>query len=421
MMDLGIPLATERVKPGLSRVRRLLSALGEPQGRFPAIHVGGTNGKGSVVAFLESVFIAAGYRVGAYTSPDLGDPTERIRVRGERIPEGRLRDILRGTVGPLPEEERPTYFEAMTAAAYAHFAAEGVDLAVVEVGLGGRFDATNCLPRKLLSLVTSVELDHPEFFGPGYSRAAWEKAGIAAQGVPFLTVERKVEVLAIFAREAKSSGSALVLLDPDDIQPVELSWERAVWRSREDPLDLGEFETGLVAAYQRGNIALVLGALRELVGGWEIPKGAIREGLYRARWPGRFEVVSRRPYIVLDGAHNPAGARALLESLRSLPEPSGRRILLFGTLREKPIKAMAEILFPHFHRVVLVAPDNPRALPSEALLHQARRLGVTYRLGGGVRETLRDILSDLGEDDLLVVTGSLYTVAEARHELYRAP
>lgn len=287
------------------------------------------------------------------------------------------------------------------------------------MGLGGRFDATNCLGRKLLCLVTSVELDHLEFFGPGYSRAAWEKAGIAALGVPLLTVERKVEVLATFAREAKAAGSALVLLDPEDVEPVELSWERAVWRSREDPLGLGEFETGLIAGYQRANIALVLGALRELVGGLGVPKGAIYQGLAEARWPGRFEVVSRRPYIVLDGAHNPAGARGLLESLRVLPQPRGRRTLVFGVLREKPVRAMVEILFPHFDEVVLVAPDNARALPPEALAHQARRLGVRYRIGGSVPEAIREVLTDLGEEDLLLVAGSLYTVGEARVELGR--
>ncbi|HAF71389.1 TPA: bifunctional folylpolyglutamate synthase/dihydrofolate synthase [Candidatus Acetothermia bacterium] len=417
--DVFALLAPEReVKPGLERVRCLLSRLGHPEGRFPSIHVGGTNGKGSVVAFLESVLLAGGIQVGAYTSPDLGDPTERVRVGGRPIPERRLSGLIEEAILPLEEllsgPGRPTFFEAMTAAAFAYFAREGVELALVEVGLGGRYDATSSLARPFLTLITSVEEDHIDFFGPGLSQAAWEKAGIARQGVPLVTAERKPEVLATFAQECREVGAALVLVDPEDVQPVELSWERAVWRSRADPLGLGNFETGLVASYQAGNLSLVLGALAELVGGIPLSREAIREGLACASWPGRFEVVSRRPYIVLDGAHNPAGARALVEALARLPTPKGRRRLVFGVLRDKLVHRMAESLFPGFDEVVLVASRSPRALPPEAVAYQAKRLGVNWRIGGQVEETVKGLASTLGEDDLLVVCGSLTVVGEAR-------
>jgi len=418
-------LAPERaVKPGLERVRLLLSRLGNPEGRFPSIQVGGTNGKGSVVAFLESVLLAGGIKVGAYTSPDLGDPTERVRVDRKPIPGARLSELVREAIYPmdglLSGPGRPTFFEAMTAAAFAHFAREGVELALVEVGLGGRYDATSSLGRPFLTLVTSVEEDHLDFFGPGLSQAAWEKAGLARQGVPFITAERKTEVLATFAQECRDVGAALVLVDPDDVQLVELSWERAVWRSRTDPLGLGSFETGLIGAYQGANLALVLGALAELVGGFPLGREAIREGLACASWPGRFEVISRRPYIVLDGAHNPSGARALVEALARLPTPRGRRRLVFGVLRDKLVHRMAEILFPEFDEVVLVASRSPRALPPEAVAHQAKRLGVNWRVGGGVEETVKELAADLMEDDLLVVCGSLTVVGEARRALVGA-
>jgi len=414
----GLLAPEHTVKPGLERVRALLSRLGHPEGRFPSIHVGGTNGKGSVVAFLESVLLAGGIKVGAYTSPDLGDPTERVRVGREPIPGARLSELVREAILPLDEllsgPGRPTFFEAMTAAAFAHFAQQEVELALVEVGLGGRYDATSSLARPLLTLVTSVEEDHRDFFGPGLGQAAWEKAGLARQGVPFITTEHKPEVLATFAQECREVGAALVLLDPDDVRPVELSWERAVWRSRTDPLGLGSFETGLIGAYQAANLALVLGALAELVGGIPLGKEVIREGLATVNWPGRFEVLLRRPYIVLDGAHNPSGARALTDTLARLPAPGGRKWLAFGVLRDKLVRKMAENLFPQFDEVVLVAPQSPRALPPEAVAHQAKRLGVNWRIGGPVEETVKELAADLMEDDLLVVCGSLTVVGEAR-------
>lgn len=415
-------LAPERtVKPGLARVQALLSRLGSPERRFPAVQVGGTNGKGSVVAFLESVLVVGDVKVGAYTSPDLGDPTERIRVKGEAISPERLEELIQEAIYPMDEllagPGRPTFFEAMTAAAFAHFAREGVELALVEVGLGGRYDATSSLANLLLTLVTSVEEDHIDFFGPGLGQAAWEKAGIARQGVPFLTVERKEGVLATFAHECRNVGAALVLLDPEDVELVELSWERAVWRSRTDPLGLGEFETGLLGLYQRDNLALTFGALAELVGGMELGRETIREGLAAARWPGRFEVLSCRPYIVLDGAHNPSGAQAVVDTLGRLPAPKGRKVLVFGALRDKMVREMAEALFPRFDEVVLVASRSGRALPPEALSHQARRLRCTWRIGGPVEETVRELASGLGEEDLLLIAGSLTVVGEARRAL----
>jgi len=266
----GIPeglLGSERtVKPGLERTRALLERLGRPEGRFPAIHVGGTNGKGSVVAFLESVFLSSGIKVGAYTSPDLGDPTERIRVGGARIPEDRLSQLILEAVQPVEPLEagpgRPTYFEALTAAALAHFDRERVDLALVEVGLGGRYDATRCLAWPLLTLITAVERDHVEFFGPELERAAWEKGGIASTGVPLLTTETKEQVLSVLVSTSSETGAALTTVRPDDVQLVDLNWDRAVWSSRADPLDLGSFETSLLGTYQAQNLSLVLAALR---------------------------------------------------------------------------------------------------------------------------------------------------------------
>jgi len=409
------------VNPGLERTEALLARLGGPEGDVPAVHVAGTNGKGSVVAFLESVFRAGGLRVGAYTSPDLGDPTERIRINGEPIQPQTLAELILEAVQPVEELDagpgRPNQFEAMTAAAFAYFARQGVDLAVLEAGLGGRFDASRCLALPLLSLITSVNLDHREFFGPGLERAAWEKAGVAREGVPLITAEDKPEVLRVFEQECQEVGAALVPVSPQDVQLVEITWERALWRSLDDPLGLGTFATRLQGAYQGPNLAVVLAALGELVGGWELGKEAIAQGLWEACWPGRFEVLRRRPHIVLDAAHNPAATRALVDTLRLLPASKGRRTLLFGALRGKLIRSMAEILFPEFDRVVLVTSASERALPAEALAHQARRCARDWEIGGGVEEASTALSKELEEDELLVVCGSLTTVGEARRVL----
>ncbi len=424
-MIRGVPeglLHSERiVRPGLERTEQLLARLGNPEGRFPAIHIAGTNGKGSVVALLESVLCAGGIRVGAYTSPDLGDPTERIRVCRTPVEAEHLGELIMRAMDPVEELDagpgRPNQFEALTAAAFAYFAEQEVAMGVVETGLGGRFDATRCLANPLLTLVTSVTSDHREFFGPGLMRAAWEKAGVARQGIPMVTVEDKSEVLDVFRRECEEIGAAFVQVDPGDVELRELSWERALWGSRTDPLGLGTFATRLLGAYQRPNLSLVLGALAELVGGVEVSRDHIVEGLWDAQWPGRFEVLHRCPYVVLDAAHNPAGARGLAETMERLPSVKGRKTLLFGALRGKLVRSMAEILFPRFDRVVLATPASDRALPAEALAHQARRCAHRWEVGGGVGETAASLVAELDEEDALVVCGSLTVVGEARSVL----
>ncbi len=406
------PLSGGRADP--ARVRALLSRLGHPEPSYPVIQVGGTNGKGSVVALLEAVFAAAGLRVGAYTSPDSRDPLARVRVGMSAASGERLRGLMERVAAPEAGlgPGRPTQEEALTAAALSHFAQAGVELALVEARCEARCDATRCLDRPLLTLVTSVEEDTRFPLGPG--QAAWEQAELARPGVPLLTTERKPEVLAAFAQRCREAGAALVLLDPQEMEPVELSWQRAVWRSRSDPLGLGAFETRLLGAYQRANLALALGALAELVGGLPLSKDAVREGFASAHRPGRFEVVSLRPYVVLDGAQNPAGGQALMDSLDRLPRPRGRRTLVFAVRRDKLVRDTAEVLFPHFERVVLATPDCEGALPAEAMVPQAARLRIPWELGGGLEEAVRRAVRGLGDQDLLVVCGPLPALEEAR-------
>ncbi|NOX44999.1 MAG: hypothetical protein GXO72_04635 [Caldiserica bacterium] len=396
----------------LPRMRALLRRLGHPEEAFPAVHVTGSHGKSSVVGFLEGIFVAAGYRVGTFV-PSF--PTSPVRIGGEPVPVPALERVLSRVEGAATDGTSPA--ERLAAAAFSLFADVGVEIAFVGAGIGGRHDPANCLPRRLLTAVTAVEEDRVDLFGPGCARPSWEEARTASSGIPFLTVERRMETLAAFAETTKEVGAALVLLDPEDLSPVGFSWERAVWRSREDPLGLGEFETGPMGLYQRGNLALALGAVCELLGGWDLPPGAIRHGLARVELPVRFEVVSRRPYVVLDAARNPAAARSLIGTLEALPGTGGRRILLFGITRGQPVRATVEVLFPWFDHVVLLSIGGQDALPPQALLPQARRLGVRAEIGGPLPEALGDWLGSADEGDLIVAVGPKGALLEARGEL----
>jgi len=390
----------------------LLSRLGEPQHTFPIVHVTGSHGKSSVIAFLEGMFVAAGYKVGAFT-PSL--PTSPVRIGGAPVPVVALERALSRVEGQAENGTRAA--EKLAAAALSLFAEAEVEIAFVGAEIGGRYDPANSLSRRLLIAVTAVEEDRIDLFGPGCLRLSWEEARKASPGIPFLTVERKVEALAAFAEVTKEVGAALVLLDPEDLSLVELSWGRAVWRSREDPLDLGEFETKVVGLYQRENLALALGTLCELLGGWDLPSGAVREGLAQVKLPTRFEVVSQKPYVVLDAARNPAAAKALIATLNALPNICGKKVLLFAIKKGQPVRATTEVLFPWFERVVLFLADSSDTLPPKAVLPQARRLGVRAEVGGTLVDSLGRERVSAEEGDLFVVVGPKEILWEARREL----
>ncbi len=393
-------------------MRALLGRLGHPEEAFPAVHVTGSHGKSSVITFLEGIFVAAGYKVGAFVP---SSPAFPVRLGGDPVPAVSLERALARV--EAASEDGTSAAERLAAAAFSLFADAGVEIALVGAGIGGRQDPANCLPRRLITAVTAVEEDRVDLFGPGRTRPSWEEAGTASPGVPFLTVERRVETLAAFAETTKEVGAALVLLDPEDLNPVGLSWDRTVWRSREDPLGLGEFETGPMGLYQRANLALALGVVCELLGGWDWPPGVVRDGLSRAELPARFELISRRPYVVLDAARNPAAARSLIGTLEALSGTGGERILLFGITRGQPVRATVETLFPWFDRVVLFSAGGPDALPPEALLPQARRLGVRAEIGAPLPDLLGAWLGSAGEGDLIVVVGPKEALLEARGEL----
>jgi dihydrofolate synthase/folylpolyglutamate synthase len=398
------------IKLGLERARAILTALGDPQHRFPAVLVAGTNGKGSTSALLDSMARAAGHKIGLYTSPHLEEVEERLRIGGRTIEPGRFGGLLAWIVEVAERETGvpPTYFEAVTLAAFQWFAEEEIDLAVVEVGLGGRLDATNlCDP--VLAVITPIGFDHQEFLGDTLAAIAREKAGILRPGRPALAwIEEPEPAEAIRAAAGEIGADLRFASEEVVIEKIEpLGWTGQRIRLTA-PVRRYELQLSLLGEHQAKNLGLAVRAAEIL----EIEADAIAEGAASCRWPGRLEAIEmpdgRR--VLLDAAHNPAGAEVLAGFLRRLGQPVN---LLFGVLADKDYAEMLGLLAPHTRGVVLTTPASPRAKDPAELVPL---------LGG--REAIvepdpsRALDRALALDgEVLVACGSIYLIGEIRRGL----
>jgi dihydrofolate synthase/folylpolyglutamate synthase len=370
---------------------------------------------------LSSILSQAGYRVGCFTSPDLIDFRDRISVNNLWISEeevaGRVEQLL-----PILEdrEDRPTLFEVLTAIAFAHFAKSRVKLAVVEVGLGGRFDATNVL-YPLLTILTNVGRDHIALLGGMLKQIAWEKAGIAKAGVPMLTGELPPEAEEIVIKECEKARAPLVRCDPVAVERIAFNWKRATYRI--EASDLPEtVDLALLGGYQAGNLRLTLRAVELLrKAGFILSNDAVTAGLSDVSWPGRFEVIKLNPTIIHDGAHNLPAALALAKDVKRYVPKRLHRHLLFGILSDKEAEAICHVLFPLFAKVTLTCSQSPRALPLDLLAKIASSLGVECKQAPSVKEGLISACACLEAQDVLFVTGSLTVLREARPILMEAP
>jgi dihydrofolate synthase / folylpolyglutamate synthase len=400
-------LKSAGIRPGLGPIRRLLGRLGSPQDRYRSILVGGTNGKGSIAASLASVLHAAGYHVGLYTSPHLVDFRERIRVNGAVIPE----EILCRRIGQVrrANTEGVTYFEFATALAFVHFARCRVDVAVLEVGMGGRLDATNVV-RPELSVISNIALDHAEFLGSRLEDIALEKAGIIRRGGVCVTAATQPPVLNVLETVCRERKVRLLRVGRE----IRIRAKKGgLFDFRSSGMEGKNLALALKGPHQRENTACALGALGVLRGrGFEISDEAVRKGLAAVRWEGRLEIVAERPTVILDGAHNAAGAAALK---RALGEFKYRRlILVLGILADKDWRGMIRRLAPLAHRVILTRPPEERALAPEALAAEAMRWSGRVDAVKEPREAVRRALEMAGKDDLVCVAGSLYLVGAVR-------
>ena len=411
-----------RRKFSLDQMRTLLAALGNPERTFRSVLIAGTNGKGSTAATLESILCAAGLRTGLYTSPHLERVNERIRVSGAEIDNDdfaslyfRVHETAEQLVatGQLPQH--PSFFEVLTAVGFLHFAAERVDLAVLEVGMGGRLDATNVV-EPLLSIVTDIALDHQEWLGATISALAHEKAGILRPHGTLVTLPQHPEAnqaLGEVAVVLEVRGvSATPYMPPIGAAPLAHYTVQALDRTV-------EIHQSLAGLHQQRNLALAIAASVELAQTHKLPitPEAIEHGVRTVRWPGRLESFGSElpsgPMWLLDVAHNPAGAWALRAGLSALGSNLSQQTLVFGCLRDKPVEEMARILFPLFDRVILAPISSPRAASIEELLQAALAAGTPAGPASSIAQAL-DLAAAATSGGRIVVAGSVYLVGAAR-------
>lgn len=397
---------------GLENVSELLHHLGDPHLRLKAIHITGTNGKGSVCAFLHSV-LGRRYKVGLYTSPHLHRVNERIKVNEREIEDTELLELIRLLRTKVEEKGEPqvfTFFDFLTAIAFFYFAQQSVDIAIVEVGLGGRLDSTNVL-LPLVSVITNVGHDHMDVLGPTLADVAREKAGIIKEGRPLVCGERKDAPLKVILEEAQMKGSEVLLLDRDFTYQAspKFSFRGRRWH-------LEGLELGLMGKHQLINATLALAVLELLEEmGFTLSEEDVRLGLKETKWPGRLETFGEGPKVVLDGAHNPEGARVLRDALREMAYC--RLHLIVGIMADKPWREILQIILPLSDRVIAFRPSNPRALEPQRIVEEARLYGLDAVCAKEAREALQMALDFAGPNDLVLVTGSLFAVAEIREAL----
>ena len=394
----------------LANIGRLLEELGHPEQAWKAVHIAGTNGKGSAAAMLEAVLRSAGYRTGLYTSPHLGRINERIQVAGEEIADADFAavsaEVLAGVERLLALRElpaHPSFFECLTGIGFEHFRRARCEIAAIEVGMGGRLDATNALT-PLLSIIMSVEFDHEPYLGHTLEQIAFEKAGIIKEGGVVVSAAQQPEAAAVLERAARERGARLVYAQQDALLRLN-----------------GRLRLALPGRHQAANAAVVATAVQELRGlGVEVSPAALAEGLATVRWPGRLEWVQARPALLLDGAHNPAAARALRAYLRELPlapnlgATSRRLVLVFGTMRDKAVAEIADLLFPLAAAVVLTRPSQRRAATPQGLAEVTGHLNPRVLEREEPREALELARELAGPEGVVLVTGSLYLVGEIR-------
>ena len=393
---------------GLEPIKRLLEKIGNPQLSYPSVLIGGTNGKGSIAAMLSSILQAGGYKIGLYTSPHLIDIRERIKINDSLISEEKMREC--SEIIWRHHGESLTYFEFLTALAYLYFCQEKIDIAVLEVGMGGRLDATNTVT-PMVSIISNVHRDHQEYLGRHLKDIAGEKAEIIKENGICITAASQRTVIDILDQTCRRKGATLYRLGKD----IRV---RAKGNGTFSYQGIGRRVAGLhcplAGAHQIKNAALALAATEVVIAkGMNVDERTVLTGLASATWEGRLEVLQNLPTVLVDGAHNPAGIRVLCDTLSSR-DAQKRRILVFGVLGDKDYQHMLKKLLPLFGTVIFTKPKTERAVEPAKLLRIAQQYGHIAEVVEDNREALQRAFFLAERDDLICVSGSLYLVGEVK-------
>lgn len=404
-------------KLGLENIRALLDRLGNPQDDLRFVHVAGTNGKGSTTAFISYALKAQGYRVGTYTSPFLQQFNERIQINHEPISDKSLAIHTTAVKAAIDDMvaaglEHPTEFEIVTAIGFEYFKAQGVDVVVLEVGLGGRLDSTNIISNPLACVITPIALDHVQYLGDTIEKIAFEKAGIIKNDSIVVCASQSPEAINVIKTKATQTNSMVIISDSNLSVISKMSLDGTEFSYKEHT-----YTIGLLGAHQIQNACTAIDTLIALTssGGIHVSMAAIEMGLKEAQWAGRFEIVHKDPTLIIDGAHNAHGVKALREAILTY-NPTGKRIAIFGMMADKDVKEVLGSVHDLFDVFYTVEPNNPRAMTHvdiHKVLVELNYSGPIYPLSK--IDLVRDLMASEKEPDTILYSfGSLYYIGEVR-------
>ena len=411
-------------KYGLERTEKILEFLGNPHKHIKTIHVAGTNGKGSTTAMLTSILMDAGYNVGTYISPYIEEFEERIQINRNNIPKEELAEVVTEVSKAVSKVVdlgyiNPTEFEIITCAGFLYFHKKNIDYAVIEVGLGGRLDSTNVIT-PILSIISSISLDHTQILGDTLDKIAYEKAGIIKGNVPVILFPQEKVAEDVIEKTCREKNSKLIKVPRDISEYVAVTsntLEGKEIKTQQINLKneyIDSYELSLLGKHQILNSTVVVYAARELMNlGIKISKDNIVNGLKSVQWPGRLEIMKNNPLVVIDGAHNIDGIKKLTESI-DLYFKYNKLILILGILADKQVEDMIETIAPKAERIISVTPHSDRAELAEDLKIEIEKLGVSCEAIDSYEEAYKKALSYCNDDDLLLISGSLYMIGDMR-------
>ena len=413
--------STNKIIPGLERITRLLSRLGNPQDSFKSIHIVGTNGKGSTGAFISSIFQASGYKTGFYSSPHLESPGERLLIDGKALsPEKWLEAADEVITKIFPNESLPSYFELLTACAFLLAHKENIDVGVIEAGLGGKLDATNTMSNTVCSVIASISIDHTEYLGPTLESIAGEKFDVVKSDTPACFAGVDESLLPMFKRVcAEKFAKPFIVSESVKLDNVNISPEGNVFDFHSQILNLNNVHTNLIGKYQINNAALTLSAIACVKDSFpKISHDSILEGMRKASWPGRLEIISRNPVIILDGGHNFDGVKNLCESVKSL-WPAKNFSVVYAAMRDKNYPGCIELLNKFLKPKIYftTVPGMSRACPPEELLNAAKNFTWSNSPESFVSPFDAISRAKLNRNDITLVCGSLYLLGWLKSNL----